>query len=233
MEDNKSVIKAAFPYTVPVLTGYIFMGMAFGIYLMKSTGLSAIWAFLMAVSMYAGSMQFVAVGLLVAGFNPLNAFFITLMVNARHVFYGISMLEQFKIFGKAKYYMIFSLTDETFSLLCSVKPPKGVVPQKFYFAIATMNHIYWIVGCTLGGLIGTAFEIDTQGISFVMTALFVVIFLGQWQEKRNRIPAFIGLGASFICRLLFGPQWFIMGAMALLVVLFSVGRKPIEGRMQV
>lgn len=230
-EKQPSAIKAAFPHTIPVMTGYLFMGMAFGI-LLQSKGYGALWAFCMAVFVYAGSMQFVAVGLLVAGFAPLTALLLTLMVNARHIFYGISMLERFKIFGKAKLYMIFSLTDETFSLLCSVPPPKGITPQKFYFTIAWMDHLYWITGCTVGGLLGSAFAINTQGIDFVMTALFVVIFLEQWSKKENRAPAMIGLVVSLLCRVFLGPQWFIMGAMVCLVAVFSFARPKLEGRMQ-
>lgn len=243
-----AAMKAAFPHTIPVLTGYVFMGMAFGI-LLASKGFGPIWAFCMSVFIYAGSMQFVAVGLMAAGFAPLSAFAMTLMVNARHVFYGIPMLDRFKTFGKAKYYMVFALTDETFALLNSAKPPKGVDEKKFYLAISFMDHSYWITGCTLGGIIGSALPINTQGIDFVMTALFVVIFIEQWQqmtslakkqaEKQGKkagvklllsshLPALIGMAASLVCRLVFGPQWFILAAMAVLVVVFTLCRKPLE-----
>lgn len=235
MEEQKkagmaAALKAAFPLTIPVLTGYLFMGMAFGI-LLQSKGYGPVWAFFMALFIFAGSMQFVAVGLLAAGFHPLTAFVMTLMVNARHIFYGISMLEQFKPYGRAKYYMIFALTDETFSLLCSAETPPGISRERFSLAIAALDHSYWITGCTLGGIIGSAMPINTTGIDFVMTALFVVIFLEQWREKRNRGPALIGLIISFLCLVLFGPEWFILAAMAVLVIVFTLARKPIEGRL--
>lgn len=204
--------------------------MAFGI-LLGSNGFHPFWAFLMALLIYAGSGQFVAVGLMASGFNPLGAFLVTLMVNIRHVFYGISLLERFKKYGKAKYYMIFALTDETFALHCSAKPPKGMNEEKFYLTISILDHIYWVTGCTLGGIIGSALPINTAGIDFVMTALFVVIFLDQWKLKQNRTPALIGLGASLICRIVFGPDWFILACMAAMVIIFSLFKKPIERGM--
>jgi 4-azaleucine resistance transporter AzlC len=203
------------------------MGMAFGI-LLASKGFAPLWAVVMGVFIYAGSGQFVAVGLMSAGFDPLGAFLVTLMVNARHLFYGISMLERFKDYGKAKWYMIFALTDETFALCLSAKPPTGISEKRFYFTISLLDHIYWIIGCTLGGIIGSALPINTAGIDFVMTALFVVIFLDQWRLKQNRTPALIGLGASIICRIVFGPDLFILACMAALVIIFGVFRKPIE-----
>lgn len=225
----KKVIRAAFPHTIPVLTGYVFMGMAFGI-LLHSKGFGAPWAFVMALLIYAGSGQFVGVSLMAAGFHPLSAMFLTLMVNARHVFYSISMLKKFNTFGRAKWYMIFSLTDETFALLVSAKTPPGISEKAFSLAIAIMNHIYWIIGCTAGGLLGQALPIDTQGIDFVMTALFVVIFLQQWQTKENRTPALIGFAVSLVCRVLFGPQWFVMAAMAAMVLVFTFTRnRQMEG----
>ncbi|MDL2293295.1 AzlC family ABC transporter permease [Ruminococcaceae bacterium OttesenSCG-928-D13] len=227
MQSKLRAARAAFPHTVPVLTGYVFMGMAFGM-LLASKGYGAGWAFLMALLIYAGSGQFLAAGLMAAGFDPLTMALMTLAVNARHVFYGISMLERFKQFGRAKYYMIFALTDETFALLCSARPPEGMAEKPFYLAISIMDQCYWIIGCTLGGLLGSALPINTQGIDFVMTALFVVILLEQWREKANRTPALIGLFASLACRVVFGPQWFILAAMAVLVVVFTLTRRPLE-----
>ena len=203
------------------------MGIAFGV-LLQSKGFGFGWALAMGLFIYAGSAQFVAVGLLAAGFSPLAGALVILMVNARHVFYSISMLEKFKIYGKAKWYMIFSLTDETFALLVSAKPPAGMPEKPFYMAIAVMDHLYWVIGCTLGGLLGAAIPINTQGIDFVMTALFVVIFLEQWRERKNRIPALVGLVVSFVCRILFGTTWFILAAMAVLVLVFVLAKKPFE-----
>lgn len=234
METQKTgvpaLVRAAFPHTVPVLTGYVFMGMAFGI-LLVSKGFAPVWATIMALTIYAGSGQFVAVGLMASGFDPLGAVLVTLMVNARHVFYGISMLERFKKYGKAKYYMIFALTDETFALLSSVQTPAGLDEEKFSLTISILDQSYWVLGCTLGGLIGSAMPINTTGIDFVMTALFVVIFLEQWRVRANRTPALIGLGVSILCRLVFGPEWFILASMAVLVVVFSLSRTRLEGQV--
>lgn len=229
-QNRLRAVKAAFPLTIPVLTGYIFMGMAFGI-LLQSRGYGPLWAFAMGVFIYAGSGQFVAVGLLAAGFHPFTALLTTLMVNARHLFYGISMLERFKMFGREKLYMILSLTDETFALLNAAKPPEGVSPKAFYFSIAVLDHSYWITGCTLGAIVGSAMPINTTGIDFVMTALFVVIFLEQWQQRANRIPALIGFGVSVLCLILFGPDRFILVAMVTLIVIFSLLRTPLERRL--
>ena len=223
------LVKAVFPHTIPVMTGYVFMGMAFGI-LLASKGYGPGWAFLMAVIIFAGSAQFVAVGLLAAGFDVLNAMLIILMVNARHIFYGIGMLERFKQYGWLRAYMIFALTDETFALLNATKPPPGISEEKFGFTMALMNQSYWVLGCTAGGFLGTALPINTQGIDFVMTALFTVVFLEQWQNRKNRTPALIGLAAALACRLLFGPQWFILASMAALVVVFSLTRPLLEER---
>lgn len=227
MRTQKGFLFAAFPHTIPVLTGYVFMGMAFGV-LLASKGFGSGWAFLMGVTIYAGSGQFVAVGLMASGFDPMAAFVVTLMVNIRHLFYGISMLGRFRPYGKAKWYMIFALTDETFALHLSANPPEGMKEEKFYLVISILDHIYWIVGCTLGGILGSALSISTTGIDFVMTALFVVIFLGQWKQKQNRTPALIGLGASLVCRVIFGPDWFILASMAAMVVIFSLFKKPIS-----
>ena len=226
-KDIRTAARAAFPHTIPVLTGYLFLGTAFGV-LLQSKGFGVGWAALMSVSIYAGAMQFVAVGLLAAGFHPLTAAIMTLMVNARHIFYGISMLEKFADMKKLKPYMIFSLTDETYSLLCSVEPPEGCDGRLFRFCIALLDHSYWIAGGIIGSLLGAAIKFNSQGIDFVMTALFVVIFLEQWQSKKGRLPALIGVGSSIACLLLFDAQWFLIPAMVLLTVLLFVFRGRIE-----
>ena len=229
MDKTKKALKAAFPLTIPVMAGYIFMGIAFGI-LLESKGFGFGWSFLMAVCIFAGSMQFVAVGLLAGGFHPVQALAMTLMVNARHIFYGLSMLEKFgPLKLPLKLYMVFTLTDETFSLHCASKPPEGVDENRFRVCVAFLDHIYWITGCTLGGLAGAAFAFDTRGIDFVMTALFVTIFLEQWHTKHGRLPALVGVAGSAFCLLLFGPSWFIIPAMFLLVMVLTALREPIEG----
>ena len=225
-------LKSAFTYTVPVLTGYMFIGIAFGI-LLSSKGYHFGWAVLMSVCIFAGSMQFVAINLLTGSFNLVVVFFMTIMINARHIFYGLSMLDKFKNMGKKKPYMVFSLTDETYSLLCSVKAPEGVDENWLYFYIAILDHLYWITGSAIGGLIGFAFSINIKGIDFVMTALFVVIFINQWKTNKNHFPAVIGICSSLLCLIVFGAGSFILPSMIVILILFTVLRKPIEGRNEI
>mgnify|MGYP003376945753 CR=1 FL=1 len=221
-------LKAAFPHTIPVLTGFLFLGIAFGI-LMNSKGYGAPWAIGMSLFTFAGSMQYVAVNLLTAAFNPLYAFLLTLMVNARHLFYGISMLEPFQGMGKKKIYLIFALCDETFSILCSATPPKGVDRGRFMLWVALLDHFYWVLGTALGSLVGAMITFDTTGIDFVMTALFVVIFLNQWQSQKNHLPALVGVCTSVACLLVFGPDQFLLPSMALMAVILCAARKRLEG----
>jgi 4-azaleucine resistance transporter AzlC len=223
----QKLLAAAFPPTIPVLTGYVFMGTAFGI-LLVTNGFHPLWAPVMAITIYAGSAQFVAVGLLAAGFDPLAMFLVILMVNARHVFYGLSTLERFRDFGKYRSYLIFALTDETFALFNSVKVPDGVDERKFLTAIAALDHCYWIAGCTLGGFAGTLLTFDTKGIDFVMTALFVVILIQQFERHPSRRPALIGLAVSVLCRLVFGSQAFIISTMVALLAVFALARPHLE-----
>ncbi len=221
--------KAAFPLTIPVLTGYLFIGMAFGI-LSSSNGYKVGWILLMSTTIFAGSMQFVAINLLTSSFNIISVIFMTLMINARHLFYGLSMLDKFKTMGSKKPYMIFSLTDETFSLLCGVEAPEEVDQNWFYLFIAILNHGYWIIGSVLGGVLGSVITFNTQGIEFVMTALFVVIFLDQWERNKNHIPALIGIAASLICLIAFGAERFILPSMILIALALAFFKKPIEKR---
>jgi len=227
LKATRAAIRAAFPHTIPVLTGYLFLGTAFGV-LLQSKGFGVGWAALMSITIYAGAMQFVAVGLLAAGFHPLNAAIMTLMVNARHIFYGISMFDKLTEMKKSKFYVIFGLTDETYSLLTATEPPQGIEKKKFYLFIALLNHSYWVIGGIIGNLLGSAIKFDSTGIDFVMTALFVVIFLEQWQSAKGRLPALIGVVSSVLCLLIFGQQWFIIPAMALLTVLLHILRERVE-----
>ncbi|MGE4271567.1 MAG: AzlC family ABC transporter permease [Desulfitobacterium sp.] len=227
MQEKTKALKAAFPYTLPVMTGYLFLGMAFGI-LLNSKGYHFGWALLMSVFIYAGSMQYVAINLLTIAFNPLNAFIMTLMVNARHLFYGLSLLGKFGESGSKKPYLMFGLTDETFSILCATNPPPGVDRGWFMFFITLLNQSYWVMACALGGILGSLVSFNTKGIDFVMTALFVVIFLEQWKSQKQHAPALIGLGASVFCLLVFGPVNFIIPSMILIILVFTLLRRPIE-----
>ncbi|MPW25713.1 branched-chain amino acid ABC transporter permease [Alkalibaculum sp. M08DMB] len=221
--------KAAFPYTIPVLMGYLFLGIAFGI-LLSSNGYHYIWAILMSVFIYAGSMQFVAVGLLTSIFDPLGTMLLTLMVNARHLFYGLSMITKFNDMGIKKFYMIFSLSDETYSLLCSTKSPKNLDKNWFYFFIALLNQSYWILGSAIGGIIGSLFTFNSKGVDFAMTALFVVIFINQWQSNTNHTPALIGVFASLLCLIIFGANNFIIPSMIAILFTLTVKNKPAKER---
>ena len=217
---------AAFPHTIPVLTGFIFLGIAYGI-LMSDRGFGWHWILLTSIVVFAGALQFVGISLLTSAFDPLYAFLIALSVNARHLFYGISMLEKFNGTGKIKPYLIFGMCDETFSVLCSTEPPPNVDRRAFMLSVTLLNQSYWVLGGIIGGLIGPLLTFDTYGIDFVMTAFFVVIFLNQWQSKKNCSPALIGLGVSTVSLVIFGADNFIIPAMILIVLFLTVFRTPL------
>lgn len=227
MNKKIAALKAAFPHTIPILMGFLFLGIAFGI-LLSSKGYTLGWALLMSIFIFAGSMQFVAIDLLTQSFNPINAFFLTLLVNARHLFYGISMLSKYRNTGKKKAYLIFGLIDESFSILCSTEPPAGVDRGWFMFFVTLFNHIYWVAASAMGALLGSLFTFNSQGIEFVMTALFIVIFINQWKSQKNHIPALTGLGVSLSCLIILGPNDFIIPSMILILLVLSLFRKNIE-----
>lgn len=229
MHNRFKSLKAAFPHTIPVMTGYLFLGIAFGI-LLSSKGYHFGWAILMSVFIYAGSMQFLAVNLLTLAFNPLNAFLITLMVNARHIFYGISMLKPFNGQGRLKPYLISGLTDETYSIICSTEPPEGIDKGWFMFFITLLNQLYWVIASAIGSLLGSLFTFNTKGIDFVMTALFTIIFINQWKSQKEHFSAIIGVGISILCLILFGPDNFIIPSMALIILALTIFRQGIERR---
>ncbi|WP_343209319.1 AzlC family ABC transporter permease [Anaerolentibacter hominis] len=223
----KKAFRAAFPQTIPVLTGFAFLGIAYGV-LMNTKGYGVLWSFLMSAVAFCGSMQFVAITLLTIPFNPLQAFLMSLMVNARHLFYGISMLKKYRGLGKIKGFLIYTMCDETFSIACSAEVPEGVDRKSFYFFISLLDYLYWIGGSVIGGLLGGLVSFDTKGLDFVLTALFVVIFLNQWENRKNRLPAAIGVGISALCVILFGADQFIIPAMIGLLVCLTLLRKPLE-----
>lgn len=214
----KNTIKSAFIDTIPVLTGYLVLGFGFGI-ILKSAGYGILLAFIMSLFIYAGSMQYVAVGLLASGASLITVALTTLMVNARHLFYGISMLEKYKGIGKRKPYLIFALTDETYSLLCEDNPK--IVPEQranYYFFVSVFNQSYWIAGCVAGAVVGTLVEFNSEGIDFVLAALFLTIFLEQWLTSKKHIPAIIGVAASVICLLIFGSEKFLIPTMLIIAL---------------
>lgn len=227
MQKAKRALAAAFPITIPVMVGYLFLGVAFGVLLQKN-GYGVFWAILMSAVIYAGSMQFLAINFLTPGVGVLSIIFMTLMVNIRHIFYGLSMLERFRGTGKKKPYLIFSLTDETFSLLCSADPPQGVDRGLFYFFISLLDQVYWVAGSALGGLAGALLSFNTKGIDFAMTALFVVIFVNQWRESKQHLPALCGLSLTALCLLVFGADNFLLPALLLILAALLLCRRRLE-----
>lgn len=226
---KKKAFKTALSYTIPIAVGFLFLGMSYGFY-MKSKGFSFVYPMLMSMFIFAGSMEFVTVNLLLSAFNPLSAFLLTLMVNARHLFYGISMLDKYKNVGWKKPYLIFGMCDESFTINCTITPPNDIDKGWFMFFVTLLNQIYWVTGATLGALLGYVIQFDTTGIEFVMTALFVVMFINQWEETSEHTSALIGLLASLICLLLFGSDKFILPAMALIILCFTLIKSKKEAK---
>jgi len=221
---NRKALKTVFLDTVPVLTGYLFLGAGFGILLSEKTGLGVGWAALMALSMFAGSGQYLAVSLIADHASLISAAIATFLVNARHIFYGISLLEPYKGAGRKKPYMIFGLTDETYSLVTQNEPPAGMKKHTYCFFVTLFDHIYWIIGCCLGNLL-SLLPISFEGVEFVLTALFVTMFIEQWLSHKNHLPAIIGVGSTLLCLLIFGQNIFLIPSMALIAVLLTVTRK--------
>lgn len=220
-------LKAAFPQTIPIFTGFWFLGMAYGIY-MNASGFSFVYPLCMSLLIYGGSLEFVAVEMLLSPFAPLQTFIMALLIQARHLFYGLSMLDKFKGLGWKKYYLIFGMCDETFSINCSADIPEDVDRGWFYFWVTLLNQFYWSAAATTGGIVGSLLKIDTSGISFVMTAMFVVIFLEQWLKEKEHSASLIGLTVSVLCLIVFGPDSFMVPTMVLIVGLLTLLRKPLE-----
>ncbi len=227
MKGYTQAFKRAFPYTIPVLTGYLFIGIAFGV-MYAEKGYSFLWAMLMSLFVYAGSGQYLAVNFFVPGVSFLQVIFLTLMVNIRHVFYGLSLVERFNRFGKSRWYMIFGLTDETYSLLCTTKVPEDVDEEKFLLAISLLDQSYWVLGSVIGAIAGSVLPINSEGIDFAMTALFVVIFVEQWMEKKNRIPEMIGVILAVISLQIFGADSFVLPAMLAIIFVLMISKKNLD-----
>jgi len=227
-EVHKKALLAAFPHTIPVLTGFLFLGATYGIY-MRSLGFSAAFPICMSLTVFAGSMEFVAGDLLLGAFHPLQALALTLSLNARHLFYGLSMLDKYKGLGRKESYLIYGLCDETFSINCSVQVPEGVDRGWFYFFVTALDQCYWVSGATLGAAAGGLLKLNTEGLDFVMTAMFVVIFLEQWHKERKHTVSLLGLGLSAVCLAVFGAQGFLLPAMAAILVSLTALRGRLEG----
>lgn len=223
----KTALKFAFPKTIPIFAGFWFLGMSYGI-LMRVNGFSFVYPLLMSMTIFGGSLEFIAVTMLLSAFAPLQTFLVALVIQLRHLFYGISMLEKYKGMGWKKPYLIFGLCDESFSINYSTDIPENVDKGWFYFFVTLLNQIYWVTGAAIGGLLGNFITFNTEGLSFVMTAMFVVIFLDQWLKEKQHISSLTGLGASFLCLVLFGRDNFMIPTMICIVVMLTLLRKPIE-----
>ena len=224
---QKKAFRAAFPHTIPILAGFWFLGLTYGIY-MNVSGFRFWYPMLMSVTIFAGSMEFVTVSLLLGGFHPLQAFLMTLMINARHLFYGISMLDKYRGLGWKTFYLIFGMCDESFSINYTADIPDDVDRGWFMFFVTLLNHFYWFSGAALGGVFGSLIHFDTEGLDFVMTAMFVVIFLDQWRKEKNHLSALTGIGISLLCLILFGAEDFIVPAMIGILGVLTLLRKPLE-----
>jgi len=227
LEQKIKALKAAFPHTIPVLTGFTFIGIAYGI-LMNSKGYGFGWSALFSLIVFAGSSQYVAITFLISVFNPVYALLMALMINARYLFYGISLLEKYKDTGRLKPFLIFGLCDETFSIVYSTVPPKDVDKNWFMFFITLLNYIYWALGSAAGGLLGSIISFNTKGLDFVLTALFVIIFMEQWKSQKEHRPAVIGVLCSVICLIVFGPDNFIIPSMIAILAALAMLRKELK-----
>ena len=222
---NKKALRRVFLDTVPVMVGYLFLGVGFGILLAEQAGKGVVWSFCMALFMFAGSAQYMAVSLLATKASLISTAVAILLVNARHIFYGIPLLGTYHDAGKKKPYMIFALTDETYSLVTQNEPPEGMSRHTYCFLVSAFNHVYWVVGCVLGSLAGAHIPISFEGVEFVLTALFVTLFVEQWLTHKNHLPAIIGVAVTVVCLAIFGSEIFLIPSMVLIAVLLTVCRK--------
>ena len=217
---------AAFPHTIPIFAGFWFLGLTYGIY-MNVSGFSFLYPMIMSLTIFAGSVEFVAVSMLLGAFAPLQSLVMTLMINARHLFYGISMLDKFRGLGLKKLYLIFGMCDESFSINYTASIPEDVDAGWFMFFVTLLNQIYWFTGSTLGGIFGSLIHFNTEGLDFVMTAMFVVIFMEQWLKDRRHESALLGLGLSLFCLLIFGADNFIIPSMITILAALTAVRGPL------
>jgi len=223
----KNALKLAFPKTLPILAGFLFLGMSYGFY-MRVSGFSFVYPLTMSLVIFGGSLEFVAVSMLMSVFAPLQTFIVALAIQARHLFYGIAMLDKYKGTGKKKLYLIFGMCDESFSINCSAEIPEDADKGWFYFFVTLLNQSYWVTGATLGALAGGFISFDTTGIEFVMTAMFTVIFLEHWLKDKKRLPALIGAFSSVACLILFGKDSFLIPSMACIICFLSLFRGRLE-----
>lgn len=227
IKTDKKTVLLALRDSLPIMAGYIVLGIGFGI-LLQSKGFAWYWAFIMSACVFAGSMQYLAVDLLASGASMLVFAIMTLVVNARHLFYGIAMLVKYRDVGKAKPFLMFWLTDETFSIVCSAEPPKDVNRTSYYFFVSMFDYLYWVIGSTIGALFATFISFNSAGVEFSMTALFVITLLNQWEKSENHLPAITGLAVTLVCLIIFGSENFLIPAMALITLLLLLERRVIS-----
>lgn len=224
---TKKTFLRAFHDSLPILAGYLALGFGFGV-LLQSKGYSFWWAILMSCTMFAGSGQYAGVDFLASGATILTTAVMTLIINARHFFYGFSMLDKYKGMGPVKPYLIFGLTDETYSIVCSAQLDETIDKRKYYFFLTALNHCYWITGCTLGAVIGGVLPFSNEGIDYAMTALFIVIMVEQWLSTKEHLPAILGVVTTVVCLVIFGADFFIIPAMALIALELVIFRKKLD-----
>lgn len=220
-------LKAAFPHTVPIFAGFWFLALAYGI-MMNSMGFPFVYPMLMSLTIYGGSLEFVSASMLLSSFAPVTAFVTSLLIQARHIFYGLSMLEKLKGVGSKRWYIIFGMCDETFSVNYSANIPKDVDKGWFMFFVTLLNQFYWVSGATVGGLLGSVLSFDTTGLDFVMTAMFTVIFMEQWKKEKRHFSACIGIASSLLCLVTFGKDSFLIPSMALILILLTLFKSKFE-----
>lgn len=226
----KAALKAAFPYTIPIFAGFWFLGMAYGL-LMHNEGFGVQWPVVMAMTIFSGSVEFVAVKMLLGSFHPLQSFMIAALICARHLFYGISMLDKFKHTGWKKFFLIYGMCDETFSFNYTADIPSGIDKGWFMLWVTVLDYLYWVSGAAIGCLIGPLITFSTRGLGFVMTAMFVTIFTEQWLKEKNHIGSIIGTAISAIALVVCGPEHFIIPAMVVMLLVFLSLRPKIERKL--
>jgi len=222
-----AALRAAFPYTIPIFAGFWFLGLAYGL-LMNKSGFSFLWPMIMAMTIFSGSVEFVAVSMLKGAFHPLQSFVIALLICARHLFYGISMLDRFKGMGWKKFPLIYGMCDETFSINYTAKIPEGIDKGWFMLWVTVLDYSYWVTGATMGAVFGDFLHFNSRGLDFVMTAMFVTIFMENWMKEHDHRASIIGILISIVSLLIFGPDSFVVPAMILMLVCFMSLRSKLE-----
>ena len=222
-------LRAAFPHTIPIMAAFLFVGVTYGM-LMRVAGFGFVYPMAMSAAIYGGSVEFVVAELLQGAFQPLQAFLLTLMLNARHLFYGVAMLEKYRGLGPKKWYMIFGLCDETFAVNCSARIPEDVDAGWFMFFVTLLDQLYWVAGATLGGLLGSLIPLSVKGLGFAMTAMFIAIFLDHWRQEEGHVSSVLGVVLTLVCLLLFGAECFLLPAMAAILLALTLLRGPLVKR---